>query len=142
MRSLGESLLGVAGAELAAVKGDIRASARQVGIAALLALAAAFLFFWVVGGVGFVLFQVLTLWLPGWGAALIVLAIFLLVASILAWAARARLRAVEPPADTVRKRFDDHVAWWQGEVMGESARSPERLPERTSEVVAETGDES
>ena len=142
LRSLGESLLGVAEAEAAALKGDLRASGRQLLIAGVLAGAAAFLFFWVVGAAGFVLFQVLRIWLPGWAAASIVLVLFLLLTGILVLLARQRFQAIEFPADTVRRRVDDHKAWWHSQVLVADGSSPERLPEESGRDSAESPGES
>lgn len=129
LRSLGDSLVGVAGAEAEALKGDLRDSGRQVVGVVVLAAVAAFFFFWVVGALGFVLFQILSLWLPRWGAAAIVLAIFLILASILALVARQRARSIELPVDTVRRRWDDHRDWWQSQVLVEEGANRSHLPE-------------
>jgi len=117
LQSLGDSLLEVVGAEAAALTGDLRHSGRQLLSALVLGLSAAFMFFWVVGASGFVLFQVLTLWWPRWGAALAVMALFLLLACLLALMASRRFQAIDLPAETVRRRFDDHKAWWQDQVL-------------------------
>lgn len=119
LRSLGESLAAVFGAEAAALKGDLRASGRRLFVAVMIGAAAAFLFFWSVGVGAFLLFQVLVLWLPQWGAAAIVLGVFLVAAGICTALARRRLGSIELPAETVRRRIDDHVAWWQQEVLHE-----------------------
>lgn len=119
LRSLGDSLLEVAGAEAAALKGDLRSSGQQLSVAVAVGVSAAFFLFWWVGASGFVLFQVLAIWLPRWGAALIVATLFLVLALALALEARRRFRAIELPVDTVRRRIDDHVAWWQDQVLME-----------------------
>jgi len=142
LRSLGESLIGVAGAEAAALKGDLRASGRQLAIVVALAATAAFLCFWLVGAAGFVLFQVLTLWLPNWGAAAIVFAVCAILAIIVAMVTRQRLRAIELPVDTVRRHFDDHLAWWDSQVLVEKGQSRERLPEDPSRDQMGIADES
>ena len=103
-------------------------------------LAAAFLFFWVVGASGFVVFHLLALWIPRWGAAAIVMGMFLAVAMLLAFIARRRLQAIELPADTVRRRVEDHVAWWQDEVLHEGAATTERLSTGGPDPVLDPGD--
>lgn len=140
LRSLGESLIGVAGAEAAALKGDLRASGRQLAIVVALAVAAVFFFFWVVGAAGFVLFHVMTIWLPGWGAAAVVLAVFILLTGLLAMVTRQRIRAIELPVDTVRRHIDDHVTWWHREVLGETGHGPERLEDEISDNQAKIPD--
>lgn len=128
LRSLGESLVGVAGAEAAALKGDLRTSGRKFLIVVVLGATAAFLCFWIVGAAGFLLFQVLTIWLPAWGAATIVFAVLVILAGILAMVARQRFRSIEVPVDTVRRHFDDHVAWWESQILVKEGSGRERLP--------------
>ena len=115
--SLGESLIGVVEAEMMALKQDLRHTGRRFSTALAAAVAAAILAFWAVGATGFVTFQVLVLWLPGWGAALIVLGILLIGTVILGMVARQRLRDLEAPMDTVRRRIDDHKEWWQSHLL-------------------------
>ena len=81
--SLGESLLDVAEAEVSALQQDLRYTGRRFSTAIAVAVAAAILAFWAVGATGFLIFQVLLLWFPGWGAALIVLGILMTVTLIL-----------------------------------------------------------
>lgn len=114
--SLGESLIDVAEAEVMALKQDLRQTGRRFSAALAIAVAAAFLAFWAVGATGFVAFQVLVLWLPGWGAALIVLGVLLAGALILGMVARQRLLDLEAPMDTVRRRIDNHKEWWQSQL--------------------------
>jgi len=137
LRSVGDSLLGVAEAEAAALKGDLKSSGRQLAVVGALAGAAAFVFFWVVGAAGFVLFQVLTIWLPRWGAAAIVLIVFLGLAGTLAMLTRRKLQAIEWPGETVRRHVEDHRDWWQSQVLVESGADPERL---TEEVAGDPAD--
>ena len=142
LRSLGESLLVVAEAEIASLKGDLRASGRQLLIVVVLAGGAAFLFFWGIGAAVFLLFQVLMIWLPGWGAALVVLILLLMVAGILTWLARRKLRAIELPVDTVRRRYDDHRAWWQSQVLVAGGPGRDQLVEESGREPAESLEES
>lgn len=115
--SLGESLIGVAEAEMMTLKQDLRHTGRRFSTALAAAVAAAILAFWAIGATGFVTFQVLVLWLPGWGAALIVLGILLIGTVILGMVARQRLRDLEAPMDTVRRRIDNHKEWWQSHLL-------------------------
>ena len=67
-------------------------------------------------GVGVLLLAgLLDRWLPIWGAALAVTGLLALVATVLALAGRARLRRLENPLATARRRMDDHLAWWQSQ---------------------------
>lgn len=112
-RSLGEALLEVLRAELQALQGDLSRSGRHFGLALALFGGAAVLGFWIVGLILFVLVALLDVWLPLWGAALIVLGIFLLAAALLAWLGLRRFRQVENPITNVQRRVDDHLDWWQ-----------------------------
>lgn len=112
-RSLGESLLEVWRAELATLQEDFQRSGRYLGSALGLLGAALVLLFWIVGLLLFVLIALLHVWLPWWGASLIVLLLFLSAAGLLAWLGARRLRKVENPVETVRRRMDNHLDWWQ-----------------------------
>jgi len=112
-RSLGEALLEVWRAELATLQDDLSRSGRHLGVALGLFGAAVVLLFWTVGLLLFVLIALLHLWLAWWGAALIVLALFLIAMGILGWLGLQRIRKVENPVETVRRRVDSHLDWWQ-----------------------------
>ena len=84
LRSLGTSLVEVLGAEVDSLKSDLRSSGARLAMTVGLGLVAVMFFFWSVGALGFVLFQTLTLWLPRWGAALVILATYLALGAILA----------------------------------------------------------
>jgi hypothetical protein len=112
-RSLGEALLEVLRAELAALQGDLSRSGRHFGVAVALFGAAAVLGFWIVGLLLFVLITLFDLWLPLWGAALVVLGIFAAAAALLVGLGLRRFRQVENPVENVQRRLDDHLDWWQ-----------------------------
>lgn len=119
LRSLGDSLLELVGAEVAALRADLGESGRRLAIAVALAATAAFLFFWAVGAAGFTLYHLVSLWLPSWGAALSVLALYLLLGAIFGALARHRLRSMEVPAATFRRRLDDHRAWLEEQLLSD-----------------------
>lgn len=112
-RSLGEALLQVWRAELDTLQQDFQRSGRHLGVAMAFLGAAVVLGFWIVGLLLFALVALLHVWLPWWGAALIVLALFVLAAAILASLGVKRLKNVESPVTTVRRRVDNHLDWWQ-----------------------------
>ncbi|HEX4961529.1 MAG TPA: phage holin family protein [Thermoanaerobaculia bacterium] len=112
-RSLGESLLEVLRAELAALQEDFQRSGRHFGVALGLFGGAAILVFWTIGLLLFALIAILHVWLPLWGAALIVLGLFVLAIAILGYLGARRMRQVENPLETVRRRMDNHLDWWQ-----------------------------
>ena len=112
-RSLGEALLEVWRAELDTLQQDFQRSGRYLRLALAFLGAAAVLGFWIVGLLLFALVALLHIWLPWWGASLIVLALFLLAAAILVNLGLKRLKNVESPVTTVRRRVDNHLDWWQ-----------------------------
>ncbi len=136
LRSLGQSLVELIDAEAAALRGDLADSGRRFSMALAIAALAAFLLFWSVGAAAFTLYQVLRLWIPPWGSALVVLGLFLLLSWILALIARRRLRAIEVPSETVRRRIDDHLTWWRGELLleDEAARADRAIEDETEEI--------
>ena len=100
-------------AELAGLQEDLQRSGRHFGVALGLFAGAAVLFFWLIGLLLFALIALLHIWLPLWGAALIVLALFVIAIAILAFLGMRRMRKVENPVETVRQRLDNHLDWWQ-----------------------------
>jgi Zn-dependent protease with chaperone function len=112
-RSLGEALLEVWRAELGTLQDDLQRSGRNLGGALGLFGAAVVLLFWIVGLLLFVLITLLHIWMPWWGASLVVLALFVIAVAILARLGLARMRKVENPLETVRRRVDSHFDWWQ-----------------------------
>lgn len=118
-RGLGEALLDVLRAEVATLQEDLTRSGKIAGRALALLGTALILLFWIVGLLIFVLITVLAIWLPLWAAALIVLGLFLVATAILAWMGVNRLKQVENPAQTFRRRVDDHLDWWQNTLMRE-----------------------
>ena len=118
IRSVGEAALELLRSELAAVGEDLSASGRGLMVAAGLFLGAAFLVFWALGLLAYVGLEILALWLPRWASGLILLGLLVLVILILVALGRARIRRLETPASTVRRRLDDHRQWWRREVEG------------------------
>jgi putative superfamily III holin-X len=112
-RSLGESLLEVWRAELATLQEDFQRSGRHLAVALGLLGAILVLAFWIVGLLLFVLIALLHVWLSWWLAGLIVWLLFLGTAILLAWLGKRRLQQVENPVETVRRRVDSHLDWWQ-----------------------------
>jgi hypothetical protein len=118
-RGLGESLLDVLRAEVATLQEDLTRSGRIAGGALALLGVALILLFWIVGLVVFTLIAVLAIWLQLWAASLIVLGLFLIAAGILAGMGVKRLKQVENPVQTFRRRVDDHLDWWQNTLLRE-----------------------
>jgi hypothetical protein len=118
-RGLGEALLDVLRAEVATLQEDLTRSGKIAGGALALLGAALVLLFWIIGLVVFTLVAVLHIWLPLWGAALIVLGLFAIVAATLVLLGINRLKQVENPVQTFRRRVDDHLDWWQNTLLRE-----------------------
>ena len=116
-RGLGESLLDVLRAEVSTLQEDLSRSGRIAGGALALLGVALILLFWIVGLLIFTLIAVLAIWLQLWAASLIVLGLFLLATSIFAWLGVNRLKQVENPMQTFRRRVDDHLDWWQNTLL-------------------------
>jgi len=118
-RSLGESLLEVLRAEAATLQDDLQRSGRHFGVALAFFGGAVVLLFWMVGLLLFALIALLNIWLQLWAAALIVLALFVAGIAILASLGMRRLRQVENPMETVRRRVDEHLDWWQHSLLSQ-----------------------
>jgi hypothetical protein len=116
-RGLGEALLDVLRAEVATLQEDLTRSGRIAGGALALLGTALILLFWIVGLLIFALIAVLAIWLQLWAASLIVLGLFLIATGILAWMGLNRLKQVENPVQTFRRRVDDHLDWWQSTLL-------------------------
>ena len=129
-RSLGESLVEVLRAETTALQTDLKTSGKHLGIALALFGAAVLLLFWVLGLLIFFVVSVLSIWLPIWAAAGIVLLLFLGIMAILGWLGKQRLERVENPVDTVKRHVDDHLDWWQNGLLaqGKAMDIPPAVP--------------
>jgi Putative Actinobacterial Holin-X, holin superfamily III len=121
LRALGEALLEVLRAEAAALAGDFRRSGRSLGIGLALLGAAAGVGFWLFGVLVFTLIAVLAIWLPVWGAALLTALVFATAAGLLAWRGVTRLRRLESPVASVKRRVEDHLDWWQSRLLAETS---------------------
>lgn len=116
-RNLGQSVLGVLRAEAAAVEADLRRTGQQAAGAAGLLGAAVVVAFWTVGVLIAAVVALLALWLPVWGAALLVFVLFAAVAGALAWLGVRRLKEIENPVASIRRRISDHLDWWQNTLL-------------------------
>ena len=121
-RGLGQSYLDLLAAEWAEVKRQLAASGKSLLWAAGLFGAAAAISFWLVALVLFVLVAVLHVWLPWWGAALVVTGLVLLVVAVLAALGVSRLKKVENPMAVVGRRYEDHLDWWDRRLLAEQRR--------------------
>lgn len=118
-RGLGQSYLDLLAAEWAEVKRQLAQSGKRLLWSAAFFGAAAAISFWLVALVLFVLIAVLHVWLPWWGAALVVTGAVLLVVAVLAWLGVSRLQKVENPMAVVGRRYEDHLDWWDRRLLAE-----------------------
>lgn len=119
LRALGSALIALLQAELAAIGEDLQRSARELRVGLLLLLIAGFFGFWTVGALAFAAVELTSLWLPRWGAVLVVGGAFALLTLIFVLLGRAHLRRLENPAKTVGRRLEGHSAWVQEQLLGE-----------------------
>jgi membrane protein implicated in regulation of membrane protease activity len=116
-RDLGQSLLTVIRAEIAALGEELSDSARQAGMGAGFFAAAGALAFWTLGVGTYALVQLAALWLPLVGAAFLVTGLFAAGTGLVAYLGVRRLRKVNNPGGLLRQRLEDHTAWWQGSLL-------------------------
>ena len=129
LKAVGQAYADLLRSELAATRDDLRGTGRTVrGLVALLVVAAIILF-WAVGLLVYALVEIAAVWLPRWGATLTILAVLTLTICVLGIVVRARWRRTELPADTLRRHFDEHVAWWESNVLGDVESVGGRLEE-------------
>jgi hypothetical protein len=126
-RNLGDALLELVGAEIEALAADFRRGGGNAARAALL-IATAF----VLATLAWSLFTValvlgLATVMRGWLAALLVGAVYAIVAVVLAAAARRRWREVEAPLDTVKRRWQEQSVWFRERLL-QPAREEEESP--------------
>jgi hypothetical protein len=120
IQSLREAFLGVVQAEARSLRLDFELSKRQLVRAIGLAVCAIFVGFWAVGVIVYLLIQVAGLWLPPWAATLVVLAFLLIVGMALVTGARGNLRRIEAPKELIRRHVQEHVDWWEDEILPSS----------------------
>jgi hypothetical protein len=118
--SIGRSTVDLLGAEVEGARAELWEVARRAAAAAVVGLAAVALAFWALGAATAAAIAGLTVWLPVWGAALVLFGALGVVAFVLALVTRARIRRLEGPASIVRRRVDDHLEFWRTEVLGVS----------------------
>jgi hypothetical protein len=119
VREVGEAFLGVVRAEIAALAADLQASRRKLTRALVLLAVAAAVIFWSIAVAVDLAVELVALALPRWGALLLVLALLATLALALATAARSRLREIETPAETLRRRMEESRRWWQSRIEAE-----------------------
>lgn len=142
-RALGSSVLGLLQAELEALERDLARSGKNAALGVGLFAAAGAFAFWTLGVATYFVVQLLALWLPLWAAALVVTLFFAALAGGLAWAGLRKLERFENPLTTARRRLDDHMEWWQDELLepGARGRARHRVERRVEKRVPQPSDD-
>ena len=145
LRALGEAFVEVLRAEMALLAEQWKEAGMLVGIAVALGGAVFFSMFWLCGLLvlaGVDLVRRLTEW-QLWQASLLVaglLSLIMLVALGVAWLLVRRLKS---PVAAFGERVNDHVAWWQDQILEGEPRLAESQPSEQppSEQPSKSGDE-
>jgi len=119
VRDVGEAFLGVLRAELAELMADLGRSGRALVKVLVLVAVVAAIGFWSLGLLLYLAVELVALVLPRWGAVAAVLGLFVAVAVILLLVVRRKLGAIETPAETMRRRCEDHQRWWREQIAGD-----------------------
>jgi hypothetical protein len=90
---------------------------RSIGVAIVL-LVALTIAFWALGAAATAAVAGLAVWLPLWGAALVLFAVLAVAAVAFGLVARSRFRRLEGPGTIVRRRVESHLEFWRDEVLG------------------------
>lgn len=120
-------------AEVRGIADELAQSGRRLGRLAAIAGLAFGVFFWGLGALLTAAVAGMSLLLPLWAAALLIAVVLFVLSTVLCFVVRARVRALETPLAAVNRRVDEHLDWWQREVVGEtpptaaSATKPEEL---------------
>ena len=122
LRGLGQSVLDLLAAEWAELKSKLAESGKNLAIAAGLFGAAAAFGFWLVALLLYLAIQIGAIWWPHWVAALVVTLAVLVVIAVVVLLALRRLKRFESPAATVSRRVDDHLDWWNEQLLAEERR--------------------
>lgn len=123
-RALGAGLADLVAAEIAALRADLRASARRAGTGGVLVLVGALLLLGAVAALALAGFEALVLVLPRWAAALAIAGGLALVGLIVLIVGRGQLRRVESPVSTLQRRVENHRGWWRARLGGEASSTP------------------
>ena len=124
LRALGQSLADLAKAELAALRAELERNGKTLAIALGLFGAAAAVGFWLVALVIYTVIHVLAIWLPLWGASLVVTGLFALLLATLALVGWSKLRRLESPAATFGRRWQDHREWLDRRLLAQTPPPP------------------
>ena len=125
-RALGAAVLALFKAEIEALERELARSGKNLALGLGFLAAAAAVAFWTLGVATYFVIQLLAVWLPLWAASLIVTGLCAAVVGALAFAGLKKLQRFENPLTTARRRLDDHIDWWQNDLL--SPAPPRRVP--------------
>ena len=111
--ALGEAGIGLVKAEAAALSQELKLSGKALFRMGVLLALSLFMLFWALAALLYAGIEIGTIWLPRWASAFTASAILLLFVVIVAAVVRIRVRRLETPLATVRRRLDDHRDWWR-----------------------------
>jgi hypothetical protein len=117
LRHLGDAVLDLIAAEASALTGELRRGGRQALGALMVAAVAAVLAVLAWGLLTLALVWGLATFIDPWLAALAVGAVYAVAAIGCAVTARRRWRRIEPPADVVRRRWQEQNAWFRDRIL-------------------------
>ena len=117
LRHLGDAVLDLIAAEAGALTGDLRRGGRQALAALTVAAVAAVLAVLAWGLVTLALVWGLATVIDPWLAALAVGAVYAVAAIACALSARNRWRRIEPPAEIVRRRWEEQSTWFRDRIL-------------------------
>ncbi|HUP21660.1 MAG TPA: phage holin family protein [Thermoanaerobaculia bacterium] len=138
---VGRSALDLLGAEAASAREELSDLARRGIVVLAIGLVAGALGFWAIGAAMTAAISGLAVWLPVWGASLVLFGALGLVALALFLVARARLRRLENPGAILMRRVESHLEFWREEVLGvaEDASGPATPRRSSARKAAERG---
>jgi hypothetical protein len=122
-RALGDAFSLLMTSEVEALRDDLAASRRKFVNALVLASFAVFVFFWGIGAATIAVFEGFSTVFPRWLAALFVLLLLLLIGAILWRVAMNRFRSIDSPLATAQRRLEDHLEWWQNDILAQDSQS-------------------
>ena len=122
-RALGEAFSLLVTSEVVALREDLAASRRKFLNALAFASIAVFVFFWGIGAAAIAVFEGFSIVFPRWLAALFLLLLLLLIGAVLWRVAMNRFRSIDSPLATVQRRLEDHLEWWQSQILAQDSRS-------------------
>lgn len=115
-RDLGSAYFGVMKAEASALERDLGTSGRQLLVALAIITVALGIGFWALAALVLAAIEILALWLPRWGASLVVAFALLLITVLIGALGWRRLRRVETPKATLNRHIEDHREWWREQI--------------------------